>query len=322
MGRRARRGAISTNDLYLYYTEQTSTRRNATEQQRYPAHSMERRFARDRPLNECGFSSTHPYAFAGRRVHQRVFRVVGQGLLLATSAPEHDTLTGKPRTAASTMDKLKGAVEKVKIINVVEKGSSTEAPSSVMVAVRCRPMNTREINQKESKIVVIKENGYAALQSEEDSMPPREFSFDYTYDEDSLQRTVYENLGAPLLDKAFGGWNGTIFAYGQTGAGKSFSMTGSKSMPGIIPQMNGEMFERIEASTAENPDKLFLVTCSFMEIYNEVLYDLLDPTMRRARGRTSRARTRTSTSRRTPSSASTSRACRRSTSTRRRRSRS
>ena len=94
-----------------------------------------------------------------------------------------------------------------------------------------------------------------------------------------MQPTVYQNLGAPLLDKAFGGWNGTIFAYGQTGAGKSFSMTGSSSMPGIIPQMNAEMFDRIAASTAENPDKLFLVTCSFMEIYNEVLYDLLDPTM-------------------------------------------
>ena len=52
-------------------------------------------------------------------------------------------------------------------------------------------------------------------------------------------------------------------------------------MPGIIPQMNAEMFDRIAASTAENPNKLFLVTCSFMEIYNEVLYDLLDPTATR-----------------------------------------
>ena len=177
------------------------------------------------------------------------------------------------------MDKLKKAVETVKIVNTVEKGSASDAPSSVMVAVRCRPFNTREINQNEGKIVIIKENGYCAIQPPDDSAAPREFSFDYTYDDDSVQPTVYQNLGAPLLDKAFGGWNGTIFAYGQTGAGKSFSMTGSSSMPGIIPQMNAEMFERIAASTADNPNKLFLVTCSFMEIYNEVLYDLLDPTM-------------------------------------------
>jgi hypothetical protein len=164
-------------------------------------------------------------------------------------------------------------------------------------------VNTREVNQAEAKIVAIKDNGYCGLRNNDDpTIPVREFNFDYTYDDDSIQSDVYQNLGAPLLDKAFGGWNGTIFAYGQTGAGKSFSMTGSSSMPGIIPQMNAEMvctrrrgrnaapwppparrspararlsasaplcaaqFERIGVSTAENPNKLFLVTCSFMEI--------------------------------------------------------
>lgn len=81
---------------------------------------------------------------------------------------------------------------------------------------------------------------------------------------------VTQNLGAPMLEKAFDGWNSTIFAYGQTGSGKSFSMTGSASLPGIIPQLNGEMFQRITASQAQQPEKKFLVTCSFMEIYNEV----------------------------------------------------
>lgn len=127
-------------------------------------------------------------------------------------------------------------------------------------------VNTREKNQNEGKIVVIKENGYCGLKSEDESIPIREFNFDYTYDDDSIQPDVYQNLGAPLLHKAFGGWNGTIFAYGQTGAGKSFSMTGSATMPGIIPLMNAEMFERIADSTAQNPNKLFLVTCSFLEI--------------------------------------------------------
>ena len=153
----------------------------------------------------------------------------------------------------------------------------TDPPASVMVAVRCRPMNTRELNQKEAKIVTIKENGYASVQSEDEMQGLREFSFDYTYDDDSLQLTVYENLGRPMLDKAFDGWNGTIFAYGQTGAGKSFSMTGTNDLPGIIPQMNVDMFQRISQSQTANPEKKFLVTCSFMEIYNEVLYDLLDP---------------------------------------------
>jgi len=187
------------------------------------------------------------------------------------------------------MDKLRAAAKTAAMVATIEKGSSSEAPSSVMVAVRCRPFNQREISQQEEKIVVIKPGGYAALQPpNEPGAPLREFSFDYTYDDDSLQTDVYGNLGQPLLDKAFGGWNGTIFAYGQTGAGKSFSMTGAPhaGLPGIIPQMNAEMFERIQASKEENPNKMFLVTCSFLEIYNEVLYDLLDPTATRGTAKT------------------------------------
>lgn len=51
------------------------------------------------------------------------------------------------------------------------------------------------------------------------------------------QHKVYEDLGQPLLEKALEGYNATIFAYGQTGAGKSYTMTGSESSPGIIPQV-------------------------------------------------------------------------------------
>ena len=89
-----------------------------------------------------------------------------------------------------------------------------------MVAVRCRPFNTREKAQNEAQIITTKEGGYISIDQPGEGMPPREFSFDYTYDDTSEQLTVYQNLGAPMLEKAFEGWNGTIFAYGQTGAGK------------------------------------------------------------------------------------------------------
>ena len=126
-----------------------------------------------------------------------------------------------------------------------------------MVAVRCRPFNQREKDQKEGKVITIKEGGYCGIDNpSEPDAPPREFSFDFTYDDDSEQVTIYRNLGAPLLDKAFQGWNGTIFAYGQTGSGKSFSMTGSPDQPGIIRQMNEEMFAKIASTQAEQPDPL------------------------------------------------------------------
>ena len=147
-------------------------------------------------------------------------------------------------------------------------------------------MSTREQKQHEAQIVSIKggdgeSQAVCSLRAPEKGAPLREFSFDFAYDDASEQTTLYEDLGAPLLEKAFCGWNGTIFAYGQTGSGKSFSMTGSADNPGIIPRMNTAMFERIGAVTAEEPSKSVLVTCSFMEIYNEALYDLLDPTASR-----------------------------------------
>jgi hypothetical protein len=89
------------------------------------------------------------------------------------------------------MDKLRAAAKTAAMVATIEKGSSSEAPSSVMVAVRCRPFNQREISQQEEKIVVIKPGGYAALQPpNEPGAPLREFSFDYTYDDDSLQTDV------------------------------------------------------------------------------------------------------------------------------------
>ena len=91
----------------------------------------------------------------------------------------------------SALDKLKHASSIAAVVSTVEKGSSSAAPDSVMVAVRCRPMNTREKNQQEAKIIVMKEGGYAGIENpSEPDAPIREFSFDYTYDDDSIQRVV------------------------------------------------------------------------------------------------------------------------------------
>lgn len=144
-------------------------------------------------------------------------------------------------------------------------------------------MSAREQNQHEAPIVSITKGGgesqtVCSLTVPESGAPPREFSFDFAYDETSDQVTLYDDLGAPLLEKAFHGWNGTIFAYGQTGSGKSFSMTGSAEDPGIVPRINTAMFKRIDAMATEDPNISVLVTCSFMEIHNEVLRDLLEPT--------------------------------------------
>ncbi|CAO3625816.1 unnamed protein product [Cunninghamella blakesleeana] len=89
---------------------------------------------------------------------------------------------------------------------------------------------------------------------------------------------VYNDLGEELLDHAFDGFNCCIFAYGQTGAGKSYSMMGYGEDKGIIPKCCEELFNRINRSAETNDEKLtYRVEVSYIEIYNEKVRDLLNP---------------------------------------------
>ena len=73
------------------------------------------------------------------------------------------------------------------------------------------------------------------------------FAFDLVIDDSFSQERVWVDVGTPILDKAFAGYNGTIFAYGQTGSGKTWSMQGGDGdLQGIIPRMNNTLFKRIE----------------------------------------------------------------------------
>lgn len=104
--------------------------------------------------------------------------------------------------------------------------------------------------------------------------PPKAFTFDGAYFVDSTTETIYNDIGYPLVDGVLEGYNGTIFAYGQTGCGKSFSMQGITDPPtqrGIIPRAFEHIFENIQV--AENVK--YLVRASYLEIYNEEIRDLL-----------------------------------------------
>ena len=119
-----------------------------------------------------------------------------------------------------------------------------EGDTNVRVAVRCRPFNSREkamadmskcISIKGEQVVIIGPTG------EEHS-----FAFDYVFDDNSTQPEVWQDVGLPILEKAFCGYNGTIFAYGQTGSGKTWSMQGAEGdLEGVIPRINSAVYERI-----------------------------------------------------------------------------
>jgi kinesin family protein 1/kinesin family protein 3/17 len=154
--------------------------------------------------------------------------------------------------------------------------------TNVRVALRCRPLSKKELSEKDIN-VFSKEGNIAKLVDPENDKPV-EFAFDHVYDDSSKQSEVFQDVGVPVVQSAFDGFNSTVFAYGQTGSGKSWSMTGdlsSESNQGLIPRINTAIFERIASETAANASRLFLVQCSYFEIYNEIIYDLLDPRNRK-----------------------------------------
>ena len=89
------------------------------------------------------------------------------------------------------------------------------------------------------------------------------------------QEEIYENLGEEFLDHNFEGYHTCIFAYGQTGAGKSYTMMGLEPEPGLIPRTCEDLFERIESN--DSPDVSYSVRVSYFEVYNEQVRDLLAP---------------------------------------------
>ena len=90
--------------------------------------------------------------------------------------------------------------------------------ANVRVAVRCRPFSSTEKANGEGCCVSIFEDSIVLVNPSNHS-DEQSFAFDLVFDQNSHQSTVWNAIGAPILSKAFDGYNGTIFAYGQTGSG-------------------------------------------------------------------------------------------------------
>ncbi|XP_074916429.1 kinesin-like protein KIF1B isoform X1 [Chelonoidis abingdonii] len=157
--------------------------------------------------------------------------------------------------------------------------------ASVKVAVRVRPFNSREMSKESKCIIQMQGNSTSIINPKNPKEAPKSFSFDYSYwshtsPEDpcfASQNRVYNDIGKEMLLHAFEGYNVCIFAYGQTGAGKSYTMMGKQeeSQAGIIPQLCEELFEQI--SDNSNEEMSCSVEVSYMEIYCERVRDLLNP---------------------------------------------
>ena len=151
---------------------------------------------------------------------------------------------------------------------------------AVKVIVRCRPPNSKERAAKRVTIVSIDSDTNAVqIVSSEDAKKPKRFTFDAVFGEDSTQAAVYEEIGFPLVESVMEGYNGTIFAYGQTGCGKTFTMQGPdvenppEHLRGVIPRSFQHIFDNV--TLADSTKTTHVITASYLEIYNENVRDLL-----------------------------------------------
>eukprot|EP00949_MAST-11_sp_MAST-11-sp1_P005071 g5071.t1 len=153
---------------------------------------------------------------------------------------------------------------------------------AVTVAVRIRPLSQAEVKAGELVAWSTVENGNSIrgdtsmLSARERQKASRDFlqyTYDFVFDKNATNNQVHGAFGRSIVRSVYDGINGTIFAYGQTASGKTHTILGDEEEPGVTPLAIHDLFHLIDKSHSRS----FLVRCSYMEVYNEQVDDLLDP---------------------------------------------
>lgn len=163
------------------------------------------------------------------------------------------------------------------------QSSAKTKKENIQVIVRCRPMSSKEVSNGYTEVVKItkEDNSVAVAVPKNDDSEYKQFTFDSVFDWNSTQEDLYSKMVHPLIESVLNGFNATIFAYGQTGTGKTYTMEGirDEKLPlsgqdnrGIIPRTFEQIFQTIEQSN----NKQYLVFSSYLEIYQEEIHDLLE----------------------------------------------
>ena len=157
---------------------------------------------------------------------------------------------------------------------------------NIQVAIRVRPLNSREVHSTENKKCIQVNRGQNSVGISINSFS-KTFAYDFVLDMDMTQEDIFDNIGKPIASSILCGYNGSIFAYGQTGSGKTYTIMGgfvdtnlNYKTRGILPRCLEFIFTSIKRELKKNSDIQYLVKGSFLEIYNETINDLLAPELR------------------------------------------
>jgi centromeric protein E len=174
---------------------------------------------------------------------------------LGDEAGDESTARGRPRSIDAAAKKELDAKN--------DKGN-------VLVSVRVRPESGGDgeaSNASDGEWLVDGRRSLISFKGKEAG----DYRYDNVFSPHDNNARVYDNAAKRLVRRVMEGYHGTVFAYGMTGTGKTFSMQGTSSSPGVIPLAITDIFSYIR----ENPNREFLLRVSYLEIYNEKIYDLL-----------------------------------------------
>ena len=162
--------------------------------------------------------------------------------------------------------------------NNTKNNLNSDKKSSITVAIRIRPLNQKEVNLSSVEgIKVISTNSLLIANDSSinnkkaNQIKEQQFFFDYVFDKNTSQQKIYESTTKNLLPGIIEGFNATVFAYGATGSGKTYTMLGTSKEKGIMPRSISDLFKLLN----NKKSKVFTMKVSYIEIYNEIIRDLL-----------------------------------------------
>lgn len=152
--------------------------------------------------------------------------------------------------------------------------------SNILVVVRCRPLSSQERAKKEEEVVRIEDGKTIQIEDpghqatnimRQKRLKARAYAFDHAFSSATPTAEVYARTTRFLVGGVMEGFNATVFAYGATGSGKTFTMLGNAASPGLMPSTLQDLWRSIGAV----PHRTYAVSMSYVEIYNENIRDLL-----------------------------------------------
>lgn len=221
------------------------------------------------PQSSC--SSASP----SRPQSPSMLRRPASSIALRSPTPNH---IKRPNTPSGLHYSNLGALHSTP--NLAAPSSSPTSPSYsgfIRVSIRVKPSPNAKLSvSPDGSITTINEQW--TIDSTRNAISTKEvgeFVFDNIYHGQLPNSQIFDNSVKELIDQVMAGYNGTVFAYGMTGSGKTYSMQGNETNPGIIPLSAKAIFDHVNSPT--HSDRSFAIKVAYLEIYNEHLHDLLSP---------------------------------------------